>query len=386
VIGSCDADFLLLLTHTIPGGGFAEWPGGVMPDANFILHLAGAKLFAAPFLCAFCGKRKNPVASDALWAGQYGSDPRQCDDCRKPDASDFRCRTFVPAQGWRECGIWQADLPRRRRVESTPHVLIGLCGAHFSHALLDLLDLLAWLWCLSDPSLFSSRPALAGFRMHGLNKDPTRWPGFLTDMLIVLDLAPGEVWFRDGAVEYRSLYLPRRILPFGPGGVGAPYFRTTRQIGERVVGTAVGSIEKIYLSSRKLLADPRRTQGDGEAQLEALFLAWGFEIIHPQDLSLAEQIRIFRAARYLTGPVGSQLHLAVFCTTPGVQLFRIAPSFFNHDVDAKIMTGVGGAVQTFVVPAVTTAEKDQSLSTWGLDPAVADQVAQAVDAWLGATR
>lgn len=376
-IGPDPGDCLHLLAETISDGNYAECPGGGMPDANFVLHLADAHLFAAPVLRSLWGK-----ADKLPHQMRHGAGNLVLTQNHELLAESLTHRIVVPDRLRPLApGSWHADLPRRRSYENRPHVLIDLCSAHFGHVLLDLP---ARLWIMTEPSLFAEPPALVGFRAHGLGKEPAGWPGYLTEMLRALDVPPQDIWFPDGAVTFRSLYIPRRISPFGPGGIGAPYFRTMRQIGDRIAGDAVGTADRVYLSRRNLRGDPRRILDDGEAQVEALFAARGFAIIHPQRHSLAEQISILRGARHLAGPVGSQLHLAVFCTTPGVRLFRIVPSFFNHDVDDKIMAGVGGSVRTHVVPAVPKPGHAQSLSPWRLGPLEADQMARAVDDWLNA--
>jgi len=64
--------------------------------------------------------------------------------------------------------------------------------------------------------------------------------------------------------------------------------------------------EKIYLSRTKL-PYIRRNNGN-EKQLENKLKKCGFEIIHPQELSLLDQICIFNKAKVIAGSFGSAFH------------------------------------------------------------------------------
>jgi len=79
---------------------------------------------------------------------------------------------------------------------------------------------------------------------------------------------------------------------------------------------AAGASSKVYLSRAKIPHLPKGTGGwhhlDNEAEVEKVFSDNGFDIIHPQEWSIAEQLAIYSAARVLAGPYGSGLHNALF--------------------------------------------------------------------------
>jgi capsular polysaccharide biosynthesis protein len=109
----------------------------------------------------------------------------------------------------------------------------------------------------------------------------------------------------------------RNVMPYlDPGG--RRLFEELRQrVGARHGG------QRIYLSrlgwsnaghSVRVLMN--------EAQLIERLASGGFEIVEPETLSLAEQIRVFSSARMIVGPAGSAFYNTVFCR-PGTRIIDI---------------------------------------------------------------
>lgn len=89
---------------------------------------------------------------------------------------------------------------------------------------------------------------------------------------------------------------------------------------------------KVYLSRRKIKERPL----ENESQVEKILSESGFEIFHPQDHSLKEQIRMAKEAKVLAGPVGSQLYLSAF-QQEGTKKIIFAPSNF-YAKDDQLMS------------------------------------------------
>jgi capsular polysaccharide biosynthesis protein len=70
----------------------------------------------------------------------------------------------------------------------------------------------------------------------------------------------------------------------------------------------------IYLSKTRLTKGVSRYED--EQILERCFAASGFDIVHPQDLCFADQIRLFARAPTITGTAGSGLHTSLFLDRP----------------------------------------------------------------------
>jgi|LakMenEpi03Aug12_release.lakeMendotaPanAssembly.Ray.scaffolds.fasta_scaffold431500_1 capsular polysaccharide biosynthesis protein len=114
--------------------------------------------------------------------------------------------------------------------------------------------------------------------------------------------------------------------------------------------------DRVYLSRQKLPKNQRRLPDDLSVFLENLFKSCGFQIIHPQELEILDQISAVSKARYIAGPQGSALHLSIFCES-GTKIFEIGDEiqtiypntqqkiicnllnqdfyFFPYDVDKK---------------------------------------------------
>lgn len=67
-----------------------------------------------------------------------------------------------------------------------------------------------------------------------------------------------------------------------------------------------------FLSRSKLTTDPRKLNGD--ERLDDIMKSFGFEILHPQDMSMPEQLDAIADARVLAGVSGSALHLSAFAS------------------------------------------------------------------------
>jgi capsular polysaccharide biosynthesis protein len=63
-------------------------------------------------------------------------------------------------------------------------------------------------------------------------------------------------------------------------------------------------------------------------EVEDLFRRYGFEIVHPEDYALADQVAMFRAASAVGGFAGSALFTLAFCPTPK-PVFLVGPDGYT---------------------------------------------------------
>ena len=99
--------------------------------------------------------------------------------------------------------------------------------------------------------------------------------------------------------------------------LGEEYHSEMRHVYDAVRDSIIGPLgppddTPLYLSRTRLPADLRSTLF--EPGLEARLGARGIRIVHPQELPLAEQIRLVAHARDVIGLQGTALHLTVFRT------------------------------------------------------------------------
>jgi capsular polysaccharide biosynthesis protein len=78
-------------------------------------------------------------------------------------------------------------------------------------------------------------------------------------------------------------------------------------------------ISREFVPKRKLL---------NENKCIDLFKKYQFEIIHPEELSLQEQIDIFSKATHVAGPIGSGMHNLLFNHSSATKSLFIAPRQF----------------------------------------------------------
>lgn len=112
----------------------------------------------------------------------------------------------------------------------------------------------------------------------------------------------------------REAIVPRPSM-FNRHGLSGRHFGHVRHVLERLSGVgplrvtppAAQGGNRLYLSRSRLPAGTRRIRD--EAGLEEELERLGWRVVHPQELSVAEQLECLAAAETVAGCVGSALHL-----------------------------------------------------------------------------
>jgi hypothetical protein len=322
-----------------------------------------------------------------------------------------------------EDGTWDLPLPDAVDQIDEPVVFAELLCAHFGHALIDTP---ARLWYRLEPSLESiRRHRLVAFGTHGLGREaglrtPSEWPGYLTAILGAIGVDPQDILLLRRPTRIRSLLIPKRLSPYGSnygysrryldvmtaagdiltpaGASGRPPWVAGGRLSsllsrlglrEREAGTAgqgpMRTAPMVYLSRSKLDPSQRGLSEGQERLIEDIFRRYGFEIVHPQLLSLAEQIRTVRRASHVAGCVGSQMHLLAFSRNMGKHVLRLAPSYFDPGFDRDILEMGGGSYTGFVVERASPERSERSTLPWRLTPDELSGLRQKVEDWLSAT-
>ena len=144
----------------------------------------------------------------------------------------------------------------------------------------------------------------------------------MVDRLIITD----ELTVTTPALVLKHAVDPRLVDPFDratSGLLGADLPPTTRP--------------RIYLSRSRL--SPRLRRAENEAQIEALLRTLGFEVLHPQEMSITAQIAAVRAAAVIAGCDGSALHLAAFAR-PGTTLLAIDSRLVENQLMLDVVRGI----------------------------------------------
>lgn len=261
---------------------------------------------------------------------------------------------LVPASWCRMDGRFTLpeDVDRHAAVRplAGDHYFLGSMHAHFGHAVLEGLSR---VWAFAD---FAARHPEG----RALVYEPTL-PEFGWELLARAGVPRDRVLTLSEPVRVERLHVPD------------PAQRTHRWLTPQMtavwqaVGETVddgGPAEARTWLSRRGNSHRNLTS---EAEIEAIFAAAGFDIVRPETLGLADQLRVARRSAVLAGCVGSQMYLAAF-QRPGGQALVMAPSNFFYADDALIARGLGRRLSVAFGSPIAYHEP---ASTWLIDAGAA---------------
>lgn len=156
--------------------------------------------------------------------------------------------------------------------------------------------------------------------------------------------------FPDEGLCLETLYVPDL------GKFSAPQLQSTREYLLNKLGLSPQPKRKLYISRQH--ATGRRVCN--EAELLPLLQAEGFEVLHLEHLSFAEQIRIFSEAAVIMGPHGAGLTNLLFAAK-GIRVIELLPEdSINHCF--WIMASAREQRYTYVTGEVKNAQRDFKIS------------------------
>jgi hypothetical protein len=206
-----------------------------------------------------------------------------------------------------------APVPKPDRHLSGTWLFGGMLYAHFGHFLCEST---CRLWGLDLP-----------FPVDGVIFHPKPIDGRTRRLL-----SPTLPWLRvagvttpvEAPIETLSvdrLLIPEQAFGTGPMVAGRPEYHAymRRAFGKDIRPEGP---ERLYISRTALFS--KRGRILGEAQIEALLRAEGYEVYHPQDHDIGHQIARYKAARQIISTDCSALHLAAFFAKPGDHIAILA--------------------------------------------------------------
>ncbi len=127
-------------------------------------------------------------------------------------------------------------------------------------------------------------------------------------------LAKNDVLF-----EVRDLCLPRKCFDFQGRHLESEWAGWARRTTSHIA-THKDSPERIYVSRNRA-----RSRGvENEAELEHMLQGLGFATIHPETLSVADQIALFKRVKIAVGPTGAAFTNMAYAS-PGGILVELMP-------------------------------------------------------------
>ncbi len=240
-----------------------------------------------------------------------------------------------------------AGLPKIENEVDQTSFFCEFFTSHFGHALIDMLGRF-WPTALPCADDFTKMQFVGagwiGFRNGQVNNGPK----FFQEIVSACGISQADLLCITKTTKFSELYVPSRIAPFFNQS-GPKYNDLMQMIAQRVSADAQGNqSDRVFLSRSRLPLGKRSLDGETERFIEDFFARNGFEIVHPQELSLVEQIGKVRHAKRLAGLVGSQMHLAVFSNAVSPKMFRIRPKFHPVFWDIPILHSLGGSLHDFV--------------------------------------
>lgn len=217
-------------------------------------------------------------------------------------------------RGTRMCNVPPSiiDVKQFKKTDVVDKALFGgiMLGKHYGHFLIETLSR---LWPLAIPDMAND---LLDYEILYWSQEKITAPvekAVIQPAQMILESLRIKSNIR---ILSQPVYIGELIIPDQATILGNEFHSIFRNLlrlaGIRIVSKHKQYIngseypEKVYLSRTKL-SYYKRNNGN-EKFLEGILKRRGFEIIHPQELSLPDQICIFSKAKVIVGSFGSAFH------------------------------------------------------------------------------
>jgi capsular polysaccharide biosynthesis protein len=182
---------------------------------------------------------------------------------------------------------------------------LGIFFGHYGHFLLESIS--RW-W-----SLFDRVEDFDYYLIHLGNANflKKRW---IKELLWLAGIDSQRIIYFNKPIRIQSVFVPEASLQLN-GHIFQQYRNIGRHLASSLHLEEIKPIDRPLYLSRRLL-DRGNRQIIGEETLEDLLIKNGFYIVHPQLLSVAEQIYLFNRHKYIVGILGSALHNLIFSLAP----------------------------------------------------------------------
>ncbi|HUS84805.1 MAG TPA: glycosyltransferase 61 family protein [Anaerolineales bacterium] len=124
----------------------------------------------------------------------------------------------------------------------------------------------------------------------------------------------------------------------------------------------ISSAERIFLSRSRVSGRELMNQ----RQVEAYFKSKGFLVIHPQDLTIEDQIKLISSAKLIAGLGGSAMHNAVFASE-GAKILVLCSEGWLVNVDTLLSQVPGRLGYVFGHPVEPPEAGHRTISAWRID-------------------
>lgn len=239
-----------------------------------------------------------------------------------------------------------------RNISSGSFLYIGTLNPHYGHFLINSMSR---LWPLQSDKSFRKLKLLC----HApATKSEWEKVEFATIALRGLGVEWDDIVFLSEPTLIHEVLVPDQAL-VEQTLIYPVYKEMGRSIGECFWGTVNSRDEPLYVSKTKLKSGVGHIQGEDLIEAEAA--RQGFRIIHPETLSLPEQVEILSEHSSIAGTLGSGFHTSLFAPS-NKNLFCLAPV---KDINSNylLIDQVTAANASYFVPSAVTYEYGGSFKT-----------------------
>jgi capsular polysaccharide biosynthesis protein len=204
-------------------------------------------------------------------------------------------------------------------------IYLGILLGHYGHFLLESIS--RW-WSLIDRSNSFDYYL---FHLSGRNILEKPW---IQEFLSLAGIDKKRIIYFDKPTRIKSVIVPEASLQ-----IGSYIFKQYQDTCSRLTNSLdLNNIQQtdrpLYFSRRLLNRGARKIAG--EELLEELLLKNGLHVVHPQFLSIEEQIYLINRHKHILGIVGSALHTLVFSLSPKTVTYiasenNLPPSYIMLD-------------------------------------------------------
>ncbi len=182
------------------------------------------------------------------------------------------------------------------------HIYLGHFNVVYGHFILETI---ARCWALDFIDDEDARFVFLKIRKYELETT-----GYALEFFEMMGIDPGRIDVIDADTVFDTLYVPSAVVDLG-NTIHPLQIEACRRLAKKAdAGGDDSSPSKLYLSRARLGIGSHRYYN--EEELEAGFAATGFDIVHPQELPIADQLKFYARASYIVGAVSSVLHNSVF--------------------------------------------------------------------------
>ncbi len=202
------------------------------------------------------------------------------------------------------------------------YLFLGTLTAHFGHFILASM---ARLW----PLRFAPDPRLRYVVLNPAPLDPLFDTAFLREILGRLGIGPHNMVSFGGPVRIARLIVPSPAIEEHNFS-----HRVFAQLCNRIGALLTDRLPQAPRAAPVFLSKLKVGGGVSHLANEAEFCdrlaARGVEIVFPEQLDLAEQIRLFRDTAMITGWAGSAMHSAIFAPGRDMLTLSFSPTMLSN--------------------------------------------------------